>query len=286
MLATLLVLTALADVSTPVILPTSTPATAIVPFDPWNAQPTAECETIEDLNPTGPLFDMLDWATPDADIRATSHLSSAVVYTPGPGGAPPRDAPGAYVLQTVVTQDRITTLKTLEGDTWDVATVDDIGLWSWRTETAWNTPRSFTQFRRMGQVLMAPRKARGGFPGMRWTNCDSAFASHASCGAPARYGHLGYVIHELYGPYDYEPGWGDVRGQILKLVYFYGCATPDTASCSASEVTWMSQRHGMFAWRMYEQRGGVWTLTAAPPVTAYVVPGVIRESFPCDAEVP
>ena len=106
----------------------------IVPVDPWNAGPSPACETIEDLNPDGPALDMQDWLTLDADLRATSHMASE------PGGDP-----RAYVLGTVVTADRITYLKTLTGDTWDVNLVDDLGIWAWRTETAWNTPRNFTQ---------------------------------------------------------------------------------------------------------------------------------------------
>lgn len=248
--------------------------TPIAPNDPWNAAPSPSCETIEDLNPNGPLYDMVDWLTLDADLRATSHMSSE------PGGAP------GYVLGTVATQDRITYLKTGNGDTWDVNTIDDVGVWAWRTETVWNKPRTFTQFRRMGQVLMAPRQGRGGYPGMRWTNCDSAYGIHADCGAPTSYGHLGYMIHELYGPYAYEPGWGDVRGPILKLAYYYGCATPSPDSCSSVEITWTSQRHGAFSWRLYERKAGAWALVNAPPMTVYVTPGVIAETFPCDAVMP
>lgn len=249
----------------------------IVPKDQWNVA-APECETIEDLNPGGPLYDSEDWLTLDADLRTTSHMASEPGGTEGPYG-------GAYVLGTVVKADRITYLKTMSGDTWDVNIVDDIGIWSWRTEYQWNAPRSYTQFRRAGQVLFAPKKIRGGYPGMRWVNCDSAFAGHVSCGDPVSYGHLGYIIHEVYGPYDYQPGWGDVRGQIIKIAYYYACTAPATASCSALEVTWAHQRYGLFAWRLYERKAGTWTLTAAPPMTVYVVPGVITETFPCDLEV-
>lgn len=253
----------------------------MIPVDPWNAAPAPECETIEDLNPDGQLYDMVDWTTLDADLRATSHMSSERGDADGPYG-------GAYVLGTVVKADRITYLKTPTGDTWDVNLVDDLGIWAWRTETHWGTPRSFTQFRHAGQVLSAPRLARGGYPGMRWINCDSAYASHDSCGTPTGYGHLGYVIHELWGPYDFDPGYGDVRGvPILKLVYFYGCTAPSTDSCTTAEVTWSAQRFGDIAWRLYgRSAGGDWELLAAPPIVVYVVPGVITESFPCDAAVP
>jgi hypothetical protein len=248
---------------------------SIIPYDPWNPPVVPECETIQDLNPTGQLYDMVDWSTLDADLRATSHMASEAGGLPGPYG-------GAYVVGTVVKADRITYLKTLEGDTWDVNLVDDIGIWSWRTETNWNTPRSYTQFRRVGQVLNSPRMARGGYPGMRWINCDSAYAAHRDCAAPTSYGHLGYIIHELYGPYYFDPGYGDVAGLILKLAYYYGCTAPTTDSCSSVEVTWLSKRYGAFAWRLYEKRTDGWALTAAPPMTVYVVPGVIKEVFPCD----
>lgn len=249
--------------------------TPIVPADPWNAPTVADCETTTDLNPGGPTFQMLDWLTLDADLRTSSHLASE------PGGPP-----GAYVLGTVVKADRIVYLKTLEGDTWDANLVDDLGAWAWRTESAWNRPRTFTQFRRVGQILTAPRVGRGGYPGMRWVNCDSAYAAHPDCALPNAYGHLGYVVHELYGPYDYQPGWGDVRGPILKLAYYYGCATPEPSSCTALEITWMHQRYGPFAWRLYEGKAGFWTLVNAPPMTVYLTPGVIREIFPCDEEIP
>ena len=245
----------------------------IVPNDPWNMV-APECETIEDLNPAGTLYSSEDWLTLDPDLRATAHMASE-----------PAGTPGAYVLGTVVTADRITYLKTNDGDTWDVSTVDDIGIWAWRTETNWDTPRNFTQFRRMGQVLMAPKQLRAGYPGMRWINCDSAYAAHRGCGEPTGYGHLGYIIHEVWGPYDYQPGWGDVNGPILKIAYYYGCATPATDSCTAVEVTWLHQRYGVFAWRLYGGHGGFWTLSSAPPTTVYVTPGVINESFPCDLEV-
>lgn len=243
----------------------------IVPADPWNPPLVAECETIEDLNPGGPLFDMLDWMTLDADLRATSHMQSE-----------PPGAPGAYVLGTIVRADSVTYLKTNEGDTWDKNLVDDVGIWAWRTETAWNQPHTFTQFRRAGQILTAPRFARGGFPGSRWINCDSAYARHDGCAVPTAYGHLGYVIHELYGPYDYEPGWGDVRGPILKLAYFYGCSSISPDSCSSVEITWLHQRYGPFVWRLYARRGDGRVLVGAPPATVYLAPGVIQEFFPCD----
>ncbi len=253
-------------------------ATPIIPVDPWNAPIMPSCETIEDLNPTGPLYDMMDWMTLDSDLRATSHMASEPEGTQGAYGNP-------YVLGTVVKADRITYLKTLQGDTWDVNVVDDLGIWAWRTEAAWNTPHSYVQFRHIGQVLSAPRQGRGGYPGMRWLNCDSAYGVHRDCASPSGYGHLGYIIHELWGPYDYQPGWGDVRGEILKLAYYYGCSTPDPMSCSSVEVSWAHKRYGLFAWRQYDRvHGSVngWVLTNAPPMTVYVVPGVIKEVFPCD----
>lgn len=252
----------------------------IAPADPWNAGPSPLCETIEDLNPTGPLYDMLDWLTLDRDLRETSHLASEPgIWTGGKYGGP-------YVMGTVLTFDRLVYLKTMEGDTWDVNLIDDLGIWGWRTESAWGAADSPTQFRSIHAILLAPRKARGGYPGMRWVNCDSAYATHTACGDPTGYGHLGYVVHELYGPYDYEPGWGDVRGPILKLVYFYGCTTPETASCGAAEVSWLSQRFGSFAWRFYERVGTEWVLRQAPPIDAYVVPGAITPYEPCDARQP
>ncbi len=259
-------------------LATAQPA-PIAGVDPWNLASPA-CETIEDLNPTGPLYDMVDWTTPDADIRSTSHMSSERGDANGPYG-------GAYVLQTLVTQDSITYLKTPNGDTWDKNLVDDLGIWSFRTETHWGTPHSFTQFRNSHAILSVPRRGRGGYPGMRWLNCDSAFANHESCGMPATYGHLGYVIHELHGPFYFDPGYGDVRGvDVLKIVYFYACSAPDSGSCAAAEVSWTTKRYGQIAWRLYERRPEGWVLTAAPPITVYVVPGVITESFPCDSVVP
>jgi hypothetical protein len=218
------------------------------------------------------MYDMVDWTTLDADLRATSHMAS--------------EREGGYVLGTVVTRDRITYLKTPNGDTWDVNLIDDVGIWAWRTETAWGQPGSFVQFRHVGQVLHAPRLARGGFPGMRWINCDSAFAGHIGCAEPRQYGYLGYIIHELYGPYDYEPGFGDIgKVKLLKLVYFYACRAPDRDSCDAAEVVWYAQRYGQIGWRYHQRIGGEWVLKGAPPVTVYVVPGVIKESFGCD-EVP
>lgn len=246
----------------------------IVPVDPWNPV-DANCETITDLNPEGPTFDMLDWLTMDADLRATSHMASA-----------PGNDPGAYVLGTILKADRLTYLKTPSGDTWDVNLVDDLGIWAWRTEDRWNNPRSYTQFRHVGQLLVAPRLGRGGYPGMRWIGCDTAYARRIGCAPPTTYGHLGYSIGELWGPYEYDPGYGDVKGQILKLAYYYGCTKPDVESCTTVEVTWASRRYGLFSWRQYDRKAGVWTLTNAPPMTNYLESGVLTEYFPCDQETP
>lgn len=248
---------------------------SIVPVDPWNPPVVPECGTIDDLNPGARALDMVDWLTLDGDLRKTSHMQSE----------PPGSPPGAYVLGTVLTQDRMTYLKTLEGDTWDVNLIDDLGIWAWRTEDRWNNPRSFAQFRHVGQVMVAPRVGHGGYPGMRWVSCDTAYARHMECGAPAAYGHLGYSIGELWGPYDYDPGYGDVKGPILKMAYYYGCSSPSPESCSTVEVVWVAQRYGAFSWRQYDRRGGAWVLTNSPPITVYVAPGVITESAPCDAEV-
>jgi hypothetical protein len=232
------------------------------------------CEIVQDLNPDSPTYDMVDWLTLDADLRATSHLESEPI-------ADPKN----YVQFTIVTQDSITYLKTHNGDTWDKALYDDLNVWSFRTETHWGTPENFTQWQTIGQVLSAPRFAHAGFPGMRWVNCISYYGSHNACQLPTHYGGLGNIIHELWGPYDYQPNWGDVKGPILKLVYYYGCSSSVPESCGVAEVTWLHQKYGAFSWREYQRINGEWVLTQAPPITAYVLPGTIAPYFPCDNEI-
>jgi len=232
------------------------------------------CEIVQDLNPTSPTYDMVDWLTLDADLRATSHLESEPI-------ADPKN----YVEYTLVTQDSITYLKTPQGDTWDKLILDDLNIWGFRTETHWFTPQSFTQWRSVGQVLSSPRFAHAGFPGMRWVNCVTFYGTHNACNLPVHYGGLGYVIHELYGPYDYQPGWGDISGPILKLVYYYDCTGFLPETCDTAEVTWMHQRYGQFSWREYKRAGSDWVLTQSPPMTVYIYPGVINQYFPCDSEM-
>jgi hypothetical protein len=222
------------------------------------------CEKVQDLNPSGQTYDMLEWTTPSAEIRATSHMT------------------GKHDLYTVLTTDRIWTLKQPAGDVWDVNLYDSDGIWAWITENHWGDPRSFTRWANMRQILHAPRTVHGGYPGARWVNCDSRYTPIIDCSTVEHVQGLQTVIHELHGPFTTTTGGNIGTVTYLNVVYFYDCKTTETASCASAETNWYAKPYGPIRWALYgRDEAGGWTERARSEFFD-LVPGTARPFFPCD----
>lgn len=224
---------------------------------------TSPCEVVQDLNPSGAMYDWLDWSTLDADLRATSHLD------------------GDQPTFTVVGQDKVFYIKSINGDTWESFIYDDTGAYSWQ-ETEWSNPSNLSRWQSFHQVMFGPRFVRGGFPGMRWINCDSMLDVVKSC--QKDHSHLlgGNIIHEIWGPYTI-PTWGNIGTvDVLKNVYFWGCTGFTSDSCIDAEVNWYAQRYGWIRWGNYVKNAeSQWTLEKAVEFFN-LVPGTVLPQLPCD----
>lgn len=224
---------------------------------------SAFCGLILDLNPTGPQFDALSYVAPPA--MQGKHLT------------------GTHPFYTVKTTDRIWMLKGDSGYPWDNVNYDSTGLYGWTTENEWGDPTTYTRWMQMHQVMMAPRTIRGGYPGMRWYDCDSRYSPTTDCGALAPVHDLGgAIIHEAWGPYTRTPAWGNLGTfDEITLVYAYGCSGATTDTCTSLETVWLTAEYGQVRWALYAMKAGQWLEQNASEFF-WVLDGTTTPFFPCD----
>ena len=123
-------------------------------------------------------------------------------------------------------------------------------IYLWITEYAWNDPTTFKKFLNNTNVPLAPRCAKGGFPGSRMQVSDTSYGIYTDCNHFTRH-ILGKGINEVWGPYNYSFG-GDLNKQLPTLVVSYRYNCDDSyGNCSDKEEYYLVQKYGLVQWVHY-----------------------------------
>jgi len=178
-------------------------------------------------------YDMLDWMTMDSDLRATRHLT---------GSSNP--------IFSTVWPDKFYWVKGSKGYPWDIQLYDDKFIYLWITEYAWNTPTTFKKFSSNKNVPLAPRCAKGGFPGSTIKVSNTAYDINTSCSSSTRH-NLKKGVNQVWGPYSSSFG-GDLPKNMSTLVvtYRYNC-NDAYQNCGDKEEYYLSKRYGLVQWVHY-----------------------------------
>jgi hypothetical protein len=181
----------------------------------------------------GGTYDMLDWMTLDSNLRATSYLS---------GSANP--------LYTTVWPDKFYWTKGGNGYPWDIQIYDSNYIYLWITEYAWNDPATFKKFSNNTNMPLAPRCAKGGFPGSAIRVSNTSYDIHTDCNNFTTH-TLKKAVNEVWGPYNLSFG-GSLPNNMPTLVvsYRYNCDS-NYGNCSDKEEYYLGQKYGLVQWVHY-----------------------------------
>jgi hypothetical protein len=182
--------------------------------------------------PSG-TYDMLDWMTMDSDLRSHSHLA---------GSANP--------LYSTIWPGKFYWTKGGNGSPWDIQLYDNHYIYLWITEYAWNDPSTYKKFSNNTNLPLAPRCAKGGFPGSTLKISNTSYDTHTSCNAFSRR-DLKKGINQVWGPYKLSFG-GSLPHDIPTLVvsYRYNCDSTYN-NCGDKEEYYLTQRYGLVQWVHY-----------------------------------
>jgi hypothetical protein len=181
------------------------------------------------------LYDMLDWMTMRPDLSYAHHMT---------GSANP--------IYTHRESNRFYWTKTAQGYPWDIQLFDNHYIYLWVTELNWKNTHTFKAFHsgKSGNFNMplAPRFARGGYPGSTITVSDSTYQIHSDCNKFVTK-NLGYVVNEVWGPYQERLG-GDLPEDLTTLVisYRYTCDA-HYANCQNKEEYHLAKPYGLVKWQ-------------------------------------
>lgn len=172
-------------------------------------------------------YDMLDWMTLDADLRASKHLG------------------GSHDMYTVLGGDRIWWMKTSSGNTWDIDRFDNDNIYGWITENAWNTPYDYKKFH---VNVVASRRCQQSYTSIG--NTDTTYGTYLNCSLSTTQ-NLRWAYFSLAGPMNVTLG-GDMPANmpVLKLTYHWNCDT--NWQCSDDEVYWYAKRYGWVRWQHFQ----------------------------------
>ena len=199
-----------------------------------NLCPTARAQSTE-ASKAPILYDMLEWMTMSPDLSEAHHMSGTAnpVYTH-------REA------------NRFFWTKTEQGYPWDIQLFDGKYIYLWVTELSWQNTRSYKVFH-SGQkgnfnMPLAPRYARGGYPGSTITVSDSSYEIHTDCDQFVTK-NLGHVVNEIWGPYKESLG-GELPDNLTTLVisYRYTCDA-NYNNCQNKEEYHLARPYGLVKWQ-------------------------------------
>jgi hypothetical protein len=194
------------------------------------AQSTANC-------PAG-TYDMLDWMTMDSSLRGSNHLAGT-----------------ANPLYTTMASNKFYWTKGVKGYPWDIQLYDSHYIYLWITEYAWSDPHTYKKFSYNSNMPLAPRCAKGGFPGSTITVPDTSFDIYTSCQHSTRH-NLGKAVNQVYGPYTMSFG-GNLPNNLQTLVvsYRYNCDS-SYSHCGSKEEFYLAQKYGLVQWVYYVMVNG------------------------------
>jgi len=189
------------------------------------AQATTSC-------PSG-TYDMLDWMTMDSGLRGWNHLA---------GSANP--------LYTAISSNKFYWTKGVNGFPWDIQLYDSHYIYLWITEFAWSDPHTYKKFSYNTNMPLAPRCARGGYPGSTLTVPDTTYDIYTSCQHHTTH-NLKKAVNQVYGPYSMSFG-GNLPNNLPTLVvsYRYSCDNA-YSNCSNKEEFYFTQKYGLAQWVYY-----------------------------------
>jgi hypothetical protein len=192
---------------------------------PWEKFTFVLNDSTKDCQPG--YYDMLDWMTLDADLRASKHLT------------------GTHNMFTVLAGDRFWWMKTPNGDTWDIDRYDNDNIYWWITENTWNTPNDYKKFR---NNVVASRRCQQSYTSIG--NTDTTYDTYLSCSLRSTQ-NLRWAYFSLAGPMNVTLG-GDMPANmpVLKLTYNWNCDS--NWQCSDAEVYWFAKRYGWVRWQHFQ----------------------------------
>ncbi|HZQ23892.1 MAG TPA: hypothetical protein VFA89_13960 [Terriglobales bacterium] len=183
-------------------------------------------------------YDMLDWMTMDSDLRSSQYFG---------GNANP--------LYTEMYSGKFYWTKGPSGAPWDIQLYDDNYIYLWITEWDWNNPSSYRKFTNNTNMPLAPRCAKGGFPGSTITVPNTAYEIFTSCNNYTTHSLLN-AVNQVWGPYYISFG-GSLPANLATLVvsYRYNCDIYYN-NCGDKEEYYLAQRYGLVQWIHYQLVNG------------------------------
>jgi len=160
---------------------------------------------------------MLDWMTMDSGLRGWNHLA---------GSANP--------LYTAISSNKFYWTKGVNGFPWDIQLYDSHYIYLWITEFAWSDPHTYKKFSYNTNMPLAPRCARGGYPGSTITVPDTTYDIYTSCQHHTTH-NLKKAVNQVYGPYSMSFG-GNLPNNLPTLVvsYRYSCDNASNSTVAGS----------------------------------------------------
>src|SRR5205814_7802595 len=127
---------------------------------------------------------------------------------------------------------------------------DNKYIYLWITEYAWNSPTTFKKFSYNTNMPLAPRCAKGGFPGSVIKVSNTSYDIHTSCNSYTRH-TLKQGINQVWGPYYLSFG-GTLPKNMPTLVvsYRYNCDL-NYGKCGDKEEYYLSKHYGLVQWVHY-----------------------------------
>jgi len=226
---------------------------ALFPLTPALAEQTISCPAGE--------YDMLDWMTLDSDLRGSHFMT------------------GNNPEYTLVMPGKFYYTKGPSGFPWDVNLFDNSYIYLWITEYNWNDPHTYKKFTYNTNMPIAPRCAKGGFPGSSIKVSNTWYDVHTDCGHYKRQ-NLGYAINEVWGPYNMNFG-GSINQTLPTLVisYRYNCDS-SYSNCVDKEAYYLTRRYGMVQWSHFSLKNGEYQLAQVATFNR-MGNGSANPSFPC-----
>lgn len=213
-------------------------------------------------------YDIVSWFMGDSDFRASSHLEGAH---------------HSYHLQGAELAARMNhfyIVKSKKGWPWDIKLYDRNWVYFWATENGsqgWTDPRTYKAFE--PPMPIAPRCAKGGFPGETVTLPSTPFGIYTDCGNRVEK-NLGRVVNEVWGPYQLSFG-GDLppNTETLVISYRYSCDANYT-NCAHKEAYYLTEKYGLVQWAEWKLVSGQYQLVSQA-VNNLVRPGSVAPLTTC-----
>jgi hypothetical protein len=150
-------------------------------------------------------------------------------------------------------------VKSKLGYPWDVDTFDSHYIYQSITEQVWNDPRTYKIFQKplpwMPRCINMP-SVPGKIASIPVNATDTWFDIHSSCSSFTSH-NLGYVINEVWGPYNQSVG-GTPAAPTLTLSYRYACDST-YSGCRYKETFALQKGVGLVQWTYYSLSGGKYT---------------------------